>query len=337
MSSANRKPKSQALAFFVSDLHFCHTAPLSRAEKGAEWYDVMDRHFKMLTEATTMPDGRRIPIVIAGDIFDKWNSPPELTNFLIRRFASLPTCYAIPGQHDLPFHSYADIKRSAYWTLVESNVINHIPAAQTGKYEKMVTELNTGHGERVYVRVWGFPWGDDIQPMKRKSNHKTINVALVHKYVWCKGHAYPNAPKENYIEPLINKLDGYDASFFGDNHSGFFYQSPERRFSLMNCGAFIRRKADEINYKPMGGILHEDRTVTPYYFPQDARDRFLVAQEMQRPEEVDVRSFLKALKGMDSESLDFAETLSKYARRHREKLSADCFELIIEILEAIRK
>ena len=37
------------------------------------------------------------PVICAGDIFDKWNSPPELINFA---YDNLPEIYAIPGQHD---------------------------------------------------------------------------------------------------------------------------------------------------------------------------------------------------------------------------------------------
>ena len=46
-----------------------------------------------------------------------------LISFAIRE---LPSCYAIPGQHDLPNHSYTDIQRSAYWVLVEAGIIKKI-------------------------------------------------------------------------------------------------------------------------------------------------------------------------------------------------------------------
>jgi hypothetical protein len=60
------------------------------------------------------------PIVYVGDIWDHYRQPPEAINWAIRE---LPKGYAIPGQHDLRHHNYEDIKKTAYWTLMEAGVI----------------------------------------------------------------------------------------------------------------------------------------------------------------------------------------------------------------------
>jgi hypothetical protein len=35
--------------------------------------------------------------------------------------------FAVPGQHDLPYHRMEDLMKSSFWTLVEAKVIAPIP------------------------------------------------------------------------------------------------------------------------------------------------------------------------------------------------------------------
>lgn len=185
--------------------------------------------------------GNPLPVICAGDIFDRYNAGPELINFAL---AYLPRMYAIPGQHDLPHHSYEDIRKSAYWTLVEAGKI-----------------LNLEPGKPVGVGVmqlWGFPWGTPVEPCP-ETPHLGIDVAVVHQYVWMKEHGYPGAPEENRVKNFLGKIVGYDAVVVGDNHKGF------KAHQILNCllpGNWVRSRPRAVSKSYYSGEAVELRTAS---------------------------------------------------------------------------
>ena len=192
--------KKQLVAISCSDLHFSHFAPPCRMEQD-NWYEVQKRYIFQLRDLAESQDSYSpLPILCAGDLLDKWNPRHELVNFLI---ANLPNMYAIPGQHDLPYHNYQDIKKSAYWTLVESGTITNL---------KPESPLCIGD-----LVLSAFPYGYPIKPLN-KAITLTINIALVHSYVFIKGCSYPGAPEEKLAKKWIENTKGYDLVLTGDNH-----------------------------------------------------------------------------------------------------------------------
>lgn len=231
------RPKSQVAAFFAADLHFCHKPPIARSAE-EDWYEVQKGYLKQLQKYSQIA-----PIVIAGDVFDKWNVPPELINLLLKY---MPQVYAVPGQHDLPNHDYGQLHRSAYGTLVEA-----------GK----IINLEPGHPVEVPgwhpIRLWGFPWGFEIKP-PRQPDGLVTDIAVVHAFVW-KDEAtkHQGATDEQSAISHKKKLKGYDAAVFGDNHCPFTIQY-KSGFLLHNCGGFMRRRIDEIDHKPSVGMLQAE-------------------------------------------------------------------------------
>jgi hypothetical protein len=245
------------IAILVADIHLSHTPPISRSAE-PNWYGAM---LRQLNELKRLTFNLKAPIVCAGDIFDKWNPPVELVNFAIEH---LPSMYAVPGQHDLPNHRYDLMHKSAYWTLVQAGVLTDIPA-ETRTFEPIEGGL----------WIYGFPWGYEIEPVKKVDD--VIYLAVAHKYVWKDSKtSYVGAPKENRVEKLANQLAGFDCSVFGDNHIGFSceIETPTGNHHLLNCGTFFRRKIDEIDYKPHVGLLHEDGSIS-LHFMDVTQDKFV--------------------------------------------------------------
>lgn len=148
------------------------------------------------------------PVIYAGDIFDKWNSPPELINFALEQ---LPPGYAIPGQHDLPCHAYEDVHKSAYYTLCHSG---HLIDLKPNEPVEIVKNK---------VRLHGFPWGHTPYPCKNKKQD-WIDVAVVHDYCWIKNKGYQGAPEDKAMSKHLVRLMGYDLAVFGDNHIQFLVE-----------------------------------------------------------------------------------------------------------------
>lgn len=244
---------SPIVAIGVADIHLQETAPIARS-KEKDWYEVQRRALVELNYVKNKLDG--VPILIAGDIFNKWNPRPELINFAIENMPS--GCYAVPGNHDLPYHDYKLKEKSAYWTLVKANAIVDVPPSQ---------QIHVGCGtDAVDIMVHGFPHGFEIEKMERDGRVRFLNIALVHSYIWTDTKGFPGAPVDQTSGSYHNKLreHGYSVGIFGDNHKGFSKRYPSL-VNIFNCGTFIARNIDERNYKPQIGLIHADGQVTPYY------------------------------------------------------------------------
>jgi hypothetical protein len=134
--------RPKVAAILASDLHLCHKPPPAR-EAEPDWYAAMARplaEIKALAEKH--PDA---VVVYAGDIFDHWDTPAETINWVLD---NLTPGYAVPGQHDLPNHSYKQIRRSAYATIVKAGLISTLP------YNVPVRAGS--------VVLYGFPWEHKI-------------------------------------------------------------------------------------------------------------------------------------------------------------------------------
>lgn len=209
---------------FVSDIHLSHNPPSLRHEE-PDWYEAMRR---VLCELRMLQRRLDAIVLCAGDVFDAWNSPPELINFAIEQ---LPKMYAIPGQHDLPYHNYEKIEQSAYWTLVEAGTITNI---EPGTYI-----------ETYGYKIHGFPYGFPLVPNEKKDDD--IHIALVHSYCWIDGKSHGNASEKTNLRNY--EISGYDFVAFGDNHIGFVSGN------VINCGGLFRRTKADMNRNPFVGVL----------------------------------------------------------------------------------
>ena len=280
---------NRVIAILCSDIHLQAKPPAVRSAE-PDWFEAMARP---LQEVRNLQQAHASPVLIAGDVFDKWYAAPEVINFAIE---NLPRdCYTIPGQHDLPYHNYNDMRRTAYGTLVASGRITDL-----GK-----TPYQIG---KVYVHP--FPWGTDITPCD--DTRSGIHLALIHKYIWKLDHGYTGAPEDAKVGAYRKQLEGYDVCVFGDNHKGFM--TNRRNQYILNCGGFMRRKIDEIKYQPHIGLLYEDGTVQRHALDcsQDMfidTDRALLSAESRA---IDMHDFMDELSKLGAEGLDFVEAVERY-------------------------
>ena len=276
--------RGRVIAVVASDIHLSHNPPPARAGE-PNWYDAMRRPLSQLRALGQTHDA---PIFIAGDIFDHWRSPPELINFAIE---AVPPCYAIPGQHDLPNHSAPDLKRSAYWTLLEAGNVQTLTPGEP-------TKIN---GAWYY----GYPWGCPPVPVAQRQDNE-LQIAIVHAYIWAKQAGYAGAPEDARLPAWLPKLAGYDVAFFGDNHKGF------SAHQVFNCGGFMRRKSDEADYRPAVGLLFDDGTTERCYLDCGADAFQATANDTALPPELNLDEFFAELQSLRGTGLDFTEACRRY-------------------------
>lgn len=302
-------PKPTIVAIALSDLHLTLLPPACRADKS--WLEVQANY---LQQVKALELKHHVPILCAGDIFDRWNAPPELIHFALKH---LPDgMYCIPGQHDLPNHRMDLMHRSGYGVLVEA-----------GKIKDVVSSICA----TTNIVVYGYGWNEPIEPLPvsaAKARRMTLHVALVHRYVWTLGSSYPGAPLEDNIRGFDKILQGYDVAVFGDNHRGFLY--PAGPCSVFNCGGFIRRKSDEKQYRPQVGLIYSDGTVAPYYLDTSA-DRFREVEREREEAPVNLKEFIEQLEGLGEHGVDFREAVKQHLKNS--DLKQPVVEIITELLQ----
>lgn len=298
----------KVVAICCSDIHLSTKPPVARAGE-EDWLRAQARPLWQLKKLAEEHD---VVILCAGDIFDRWNSPPELINWAIKH---LPKMYAIPGQHDLPNHRLEDIHRSAYWTLVEAGIVTHVP------------DLESPHiGWGIELR--GFPWGTPLRYFKPdRTDALVLSVALVHQYVWVPNRGYPGALKEDRLAYCGKNLKGWDIVIFGDNHLSFLCRS--KGTTVFNCGSFQRRNSDQIGYNPQVGLLYNDGSIEPKCL--DCSDDVIQKRStaIDVKEKLDIEDFLAELTKLESSELDFREAIKQAMHKARPSVK----ELILEAMD----
>jgi len=307
-----RSKNEKVIAILCADIHLSLNAPIWRSVE-PDWFAAMKRP---LDELRFLQEKFNCPVICAGDIFDRWNSPPELINFA---YDNLPKMYSIPGQHDLPLHKYDDIKKSAYLSLINMDIIQNI-----------LPECFVKRGRLV---LHGFPFGFPIIPLDKKwegDKVPAIHIAIIHEYRCMEGKSFSKAPDESYLRMNEKNLIGYDVIVYGDNHKGFITKV-NNDSTIFNCGTLLRRKSDEINYKPQVGLLSESGEVESYYL-DTSKDKYLEIQNESNTETpLDMKAFIQELEKLDSSSLDFKETIKEYFRKNKVKKSIR--DIILQAME----
>lgn len=273
---------------FVSDIHLSIRPPIARSNE-PDWFMAMERSLKQVKQIA-----KDNPIICSGDIFDKWNPPPELINFAIKH---LPKMYAVPGQHDLPYHNYADMHKSAFWTLVEAGNVVLIPPDQP-------LILNS------FFQLHGFPWGSPLKPLEKK-NTFLYDIAVIHHYVWKDGSGFHGAAESSHVRELRKVLNGYDLAVFGDNHKPFI--SKKKHYDncvFLNCGSLMRRTIEQIDYVPSVWALNKDHQLEKY--PLDISSDVMIESEQKEKNYGEIQEFVKNLSSIEASSFDFQQAIKEY-------------------------
>ena len=307
--------RKEVVAIACGDIHLSLMPPVARSEE-PDWLDAQGR---ILDQVHRLAWDHKAPILCTGDVFDRWNSPPELINWAMRR---VPRMYSIPGQHDLPLHRLDLIHKSAYRTLA---VYGELVDVDEGLYDLPPGEMVRIEGSQLTI-VQGFPWGVPLTPSGR--GVQGLKIAILHQYIWVKGKSYPGAPKDHKLSSLKG-LDGWDVVVTGDNHQGFL--AKRGTTTIFNCGCLIRRKSDEINYQPQVGIIYEDGSVEPHLLDCSA-DKIKSTSPAREPEEnMGLTDFLKELTKLQGAQLDFKEAMKRALVD--QKPSEEVRQLILEAMD----
>ncbi len=290
------RSKEKVLAIFLADIHLSLNPPVWRSAE-PNWFEAM---LRPIAEVKALQEKYDCPVIAAGDIFNTWYSPPEVINFALEH---LPYMYAIPGQHDLPLHNYEDIKKSAYWTLVEAGKIIDLSADLVNIASSRLT-------------LYGFPYGKKITPISFQS--KFLQIAIAHEYRCIKGKDFSKATKKEYLRLNEKNLLGYDVIVYGDNHQGFQMLTNDGT-TVFNCGSLMGRKSDQTSYEPRVGLLLESGEVVLHYLDTSKDKHLILDGTTDIGETPNMRMLIQELEKLDGIDMDFSEVMVRYLKKNRIK------------------
>lgn len=287
--------RKKVVAVACSDIHLSLRKPPCRAEEKS-WLGSMAYGMLQISELCQL---HQVPLLIAGDIFDKWNMPAELINWALELFP--PHTYAIPGNHDLPMHQADLIHRSAYYTLVQANAIK-----QLSYTAPLVIE-----GEPD-VYVYAVPFEGEIP---EHNSNKGLHICVIHQYLWVPGCAYNGATQDTRLSKWARHFGEFDVVIVGDNHVAFD-RTLKRGTHVINCGTVFRRKTTEIPYAPRVGIIYSNGEVGEHRLDcsLDKISKALPLSTWSDEDETDMEDVMEALSGIEKTSANFRDAVLQAVR-----------------------
>jgi len=278
---------SRVIAVACSDVHLSEKVPVARqGEKN--WIEKQKEALQFVTGEAFNLD---VPLIIAGDLFHKAKTVPVVETMAMKALSACH-CLLIPGQHDLPNHSYNNLHQSSYGLI-------HTFLSITQKEKELLFSLEL------------FPYDSDI---RSKAPKDKISVAVIHDLIWNKEPPYPGAPESGNVKELTKKMKGYTFIVCGDNHKGFVTKS--KGTTIVNCGSLIRRSADQEDYIPCCYLLHEDGDVTSVPMPIKKDSFTRDHRDIENRKDSMVESFVSRLQEIEMD-LSFENNLDRYCKKNK--------------------
>jgi len=285
-------------AILLADTHIRETQPLCRTD---DYFKAQREKWSFISD---IQQKYYIPILIAGDLFDKWKPSPELLTWCIY---NLPKhIRVIPGQHDLPNHNLELLHKSGMQTLESAGVIQII---RNSPFEI--------HSNGFNLNIHAYPFGSEPTPLNStfKGSNSTRNIALMHYFTY-KGTAWPGC-KTLEAKSLLKRMAGFDLILCGDNHQSFIVEDNDRL--LVNPGSLMRMKSDQIEHKPRLFLYYaEDNTVEAIDIPIEENVISRVHIDKSKDKDEKMEAFVDSVKNQGEIGLNFKENLETYFNTNEE-------------------
>lgn len=268
----------KADAILCGDFHLNDSVPVARTD------DYETAQWKKVDFISTLQRQHGCPVLHSGDLFEHWKPSPYL---LSKTMQHLPdNFWTIYGNHDLPQHNLELAMKCGVYTLWNA-----------GKLGMM-----GGMGD------WGLTPDNWVKYVQHKIKGKSIFMWHVMTY---KGTPpYPGCTDSN-AKRLLRKYPQYDLIHTGHNHETFIETHQGKL--LVNVGSLMRRKADQIDYKPCVFLYYADtNTVEKVYLPIEEGVVSREHIEVQERRDGRIDAFIESLDTDFTTTMSFEQNLQAY-------------------------
>ena len=269
----------------MSDMHLRFDKPVCRTD---DYIQAQTNKLKHVSDY--MLHNGIETILHGGDLFDYWKPAPELITYAMSNM-SHGSLISVAGQHDLPQHSMALLKKSGIGTLKESEYVSNYK-----KKDVHITEVN---------------FGEPIPTCIERT--KEPHILIIHTYLWV--NKTPFAEDNSNAERFFDKHNCFDLILSGDNHQPFVLQDGHRL--LVNPGSMMRMESSQKDYEP-GFYVWDSATFElefhPFQIDKNAvSDKHIITQEQK---DARIEEFTNKLRYNFEGNLSFEKNMREFLKNN---------------------
>ncbi len=281
----------KADAIICSDIHLTLKQPKSWTTDYLKAQDEAFKHIRRLQKK------HNCPVIVPGDLFDKWNCSHELVAWCFDNLPKEIVCIA--GNHDLPYHKLELLSRTPLNVLYRASRV-------------LLPPYRFKHSDGRLIALRGYPYGTSLGEYKGRKCYR--HIALCHVMTYNKFKPFKGCTSDNASQ-VIKKLKGYDLIVTGDNHIPFTKKVGNQL--LVNPGSLLPTKADQIDHKPRVYLWNaESNTVVKKYLPIEIHmTRKHIEAKQQDSHRIE--AFVKKLKKNKNITLDYKENLKRTISKNK--------------------
>jgi len=206
------------------------------------------------------------------------------------------------GQHDMRYRTKPNTALAALGKALEEHfcIINFS--------ETLLLESVNGS-----VMFYGSAYGEEIrEPEPHHFNVLVAHRMIIEEKLWSQQEHYE-------ASNIFLRKHNYGLIITGDNHQGFINRTPGKRF-LVNCGAMMRNKIDQINHKPFMVIFNTiTKECKQIFIPiEPAEDVFLMDKVISEQERNDsLESYVEGLNSQKEVGLIYEDNMKLYCEENQ--------------------
>lgn len=288
------------IAILTADIHITNSQPPARKD------DYKTALINKLRLIRNIAMEKGIPVLDAGDVFDKARPSPEVISMALE---NLPNPFiTIAGNHDLAYHTNDLFNETALYSLTKANIgIKVLKPYETIVYGDMT--------------ITGFPYGFyDVSKIDESKLTGKINIALIHIMTYQGEKPYPQC-KDKSASELAELFNKFDLVVSGHNHQCF--TAKMGKTTLLNPGSLMRSNAVQCDYIPKIWYLMEDGSLE--YEEIEVDSSVISREHLVDKEETNERieAYVEILNKIDGVSFSFENNLDKYIKENNIEIEVE--------------
>lgn len=322
MKRTRQRKVEKADAILTADLHLTETTPVSRTD---DYIEAQAKKLQFLKELSTENDNS--PIICAGDVFDRWKASPWLCSFISRNLPS-GLFITVPGNHDLPMHSFKYYDKSA---------LSLLEIVLPTSFVVLKNEKVSINSLKNRLEIFGVYYGGTPEFTLSNANIQALSnetpshrVLILHELIWQNKPPFWASESKTSSEIIKKYKDDFDLIITGDNHESFIVEKDG--VLLVNPGSMMRMTADQINFKPKCFLYYaEENKVVPVEFPIDSKVHNFEHINKKKERDKRIAAYIEKLESNFEGGLSFKKNLQVFFDEN--KISKKVRDVIWEHLE----